>query len=353
MNKVKAGDKFQVKASDWNDIADAVNYVKSLQNANGTAKNKNSMPSTCVYVKNTSVSGYSFFSAVPVGDFIGNPDDKGGVMLFSSGIATNSQFGIAQEPIAPNAVGKVMLIGVTPASVTVSNQDHKFAVHGSDGKLISAESGNARILWAGEADAETGESYCVLLLGMSAGTSTSASEFEYEGPFKVAIINKALANPPEGGWTPENMPSPNYKICVYDGCIADDVALNSKTSDLQAGYAQYNGVYLMCQGKEFALPKANKYIVLTIDANLESETYTRDFELVNEVTCKNNELKQQFPIAYISYVAPPTPPEGSDPLTPAQQAEIDANAHSIKQYFHNVPQLWSFKVCADPEPTGE
>ena len=31
----------------------------------------------------------------------------------------------------------------------------------------------------------------------------------------------------------------------------------------------------------------------------------------------------------------------------AEQAEIDANAHSIKQYFHNVPQLWSFKVCAD------
>ncbi|MPN57553.1 hypothetical protein SDC9_205247 [bioreactor metagenome] len=156
-------------------------------------------------------------------------------------------------------------------------------------------------------------------------------------------------NPPSGGWTPENMPSPSYKLRVIDGCIGSDVLLTTASTDLQAGYAMYNGSWVLCKGKDLDLPEGTKYVLLTIDANIESSTFTTSFELSNEVKSSREDLKQVYPIAKIFFSEVDGDESDSSSEDPAT---AHFNACQIAQYPISVPQLWSFKVCIDESDSG-
>lgn len=178
-------------------------------------------------------------------------------------------------------------------------------------------------------------------LAASTGGS-SIDSVEYQGTFKVIKRNIALMNPPEGGWTSENMPEPVYKITVVDGYISDDTLLTTSISNLQAGYAQYNGAWILVQGVDLDLPSEGKYVCIAIEYNAQGNSFTSSIELKATPETDRTALKQYYPIAKITF-------DAVDENDPSDEATLKFNACQISQYPISVPQLWCFKQCIDEE----
>ncbi len=74
-------------------------------------------------------------------------------------------YAILLEPIEAGEIGRAMILGVTPAKVTINSSDDGYAVPkagSSEGALESSATGTARILWRAGGG---GEQWCVLQLG--------------------------------------------------------------------------------------------------------------------------------------------------------------------------------------------
>ncbi len=192
MEKVQAGQELAIKASTWNAFIDAADYVKNVQNGS-KAKSSRGLPHDgVILVKNIDSVNFEQFAALALTDLqitpaqAGDPVFKSTVPTFSgsrmtAALSEDKAYAILLEPVAANAVGRALLLGVVPAKVTVTDASHLFAkpTDGSaTGALESSDSGVARILWKA---GNSGSQWCMLQLG-GAGSGGGV----YNGLFKLA-----------------------------------------------------------------------------------------------------------------------------------------------------------------------
>lgn len=226
MDQKKSGDPFVFPASVYNEISRAVNHVaENMMNArNGRTFNK--LPAGMVYIQNSTSAALAEFSAVAITGVSVTPTTDldafkfGPPYLTASTITSDYKdypFAITVEPIEKNAIGRAMLVGITPAKVTIKDNTHRFAKpteNSASGAMESCAAGTARILWKASA---SGEQWTMLQLG---GGGAEA----FNGAFALSL-NQSNQITCAGGYLNRNgevllvpqltvEPSAGY-ICIY------------------------------------------------------------------------------------------------------------------------------------------
>jgi len=182
MEKVKAGDAVVIRASTWNAFIDAANFTQSMKQNQFGKGLKSGYGSGIVPVKNTESTACGQFAALVLNgicvkpeanedEFLSCPATFEGVKMTAE--REGKPYAITLEPIGAGEVGRAMLLGLTPAKVTIGSVDDEYAVPkpgSSTGELESSPTGVARILWKA---ANSGLAWCILQLG---GAGSGAGE---------------------------------------------------------------------------------------------------------------------------------------------------------------------------------
>lgn len=174
MEKVRSGEAVAIRASTWNAFIDAANYVKEARLKSGAKGVSSGLDVGIVRLKNAEDAAYSRFSALVItgvcvtaetneDEFLSCPPVFEGRKMTAE--REGMAYAIIVEPIAAGEIGRAMMLGVTPAKVTINSADDGYAVpkaNSSAGALESSSTGTARILWRA---GSSGEQWCVLQLG--------------------------------------------------------------------------------------------------------------------------------------------------------------------------------------------
>jgi hypothetical protein len=129
--------------------------------------------------ENNSGSDCTEFGILKADDIVFTPTDNANYwnirQIFDGNTPTDDCiFGIAQTPIKNTKSGPVMLSGVTPCTINVSDENHGYAIAGTSvDKLESASSGPAQILWK---ESGTGDKNAVVRLSNSATSVENLSD---------------------------------------------------------------------------------------------------------------------------------------------------------------------------------
>ena len=147
MRKVQAGQPIKFRASEWNQIAEATNYVNQTRARGGSvverSRNYNVNGSDKILGLNGSGTTINQFDAVAIGDPTPETDNPEWHQKIAVDVTlpTGSRcenLAIAQEGIPAGAFGRIMVSGVSPAHVTRNDVDDDLAVgQSASGTLTS------------------------------------------------------------------------------------------------------------------------------------------------------------------------------------------------------------------------
>ena len=174
MEKVRSGDKVVIKASTWNAFIDAANFAKE-QRQNQLGKGlKSGVAAGIVLVKNAESEQRDRFSALVLSDVAVPPNVNEDEFVSCPPVFIGQKmteeregkpYAILLQPLAHDEIGRAMVLGITPAKVTIQDTDDQYAVptpESSTGALQSDATGVARILWKAGG---SGSQWCLLQLG--------------------------------------------------------------------------------------------------------------------------------------------------------------------------------------------
>lgn len=230
MEKVKAGDKVEIKAETWNAFIDAANFARSMKDSQGGKGIKAGMNEGIVLIKNDEEDDFPRFAALVLSDILISPETNEDEFVSRPPVFVGKRmvekyagkpYGILMEPIAAGMIGRAMILGVTPAQVYVNEEAHEYVspiVDSEDGSLESSESGTARILWKAGVK---GTYWSLLQIGGAGGGGAAKAE---ETVFMCRVQTGNAQN--------------GYTVSVYnkdrDGSLGSgvlyvpDIALNSE-----------------------------------------------------------------------------------------------------------------------------
>ena len=186
MEKVKAGDKVVIRASTWNAFIDAANWTKE-QRQNQLCKGLRSGVGTgIVLVKNGEGERRDRFTALVLSDIAIPPNVNEDEFVSCAPVFVGQKmteeregkpYAILLQPLAAGEIGRAMVLGITPAKVTIQDTDDQYAVPtpgSSTGALQSDATGVARILWKAGG---SGSQWCLLQLGGAGGGTGGEKAF--------------------------------------------------------------------------------------------------------------------------------------------------------------------------------
>jgi hypothetical protein len=167
--KVHAGQPFRMSAEAFNAFVDAATaYQASRQNRSGDGSGVAAMAGI-VSVRNDSGTDQDRFAVLGLDDPLIAPSANERAflerVLLSAVLPDQDQhahrFCVLQEPIAAGALGRAMVLGVTPIRLDIQAADDEVAavVSNQTGSLKTGSDGGARILWK---DAGTGEQWGIV-----------------------------------------------------------------------------------------------------------------------------------------------------------------------------------------------
>ena len=308
MKKVTPGQKFNPQANAWNSFIDAALYVKQRQNDLKVPMPSGASRPIAVMVRNGSDAVMEQFSAVMLGDLLIKPQDNAGdfrgrAPVFEaeniSADNLDSQLAILQEPLAVNRCGRALTIGVTPARLTIADNDHKYATVTASG-LCSAVSGPCRILWK---ESEAGENkWAVLQLG------TAGSNDPYNGYFKAVDLSDA-------------------EVGIVNGAISDELL---RLID-PAGHVVVNDIYTEIDPVTIVLSEGDNFIYLELAIDEGSGTVLSEFK-VSATFPEPENLKAKVLIA-VALVS-------------------DGTITNLAQQQHGVITSYIFKSCTEDSGSG-
>ena len=178
MEKVRQGEQVVIKASTWNGFVDAANWVKEAKQNTLGGGIRSGIGGGIVPLKNMEDRDYPRFSALVItgvavspsvneDEFVSCPTVFEGQRMIAE--REDMPYAVLLEPIPAKAIGRAMLLGLTPAKVLIQSADEQYAVpkpNSDDGALESSQTGVARILWKAGG---SGTQWCVLQLGGAGG----------------------------------------------------------------------------------------------------------------------------------------------------------------------------------------
>ena len=174
MEKVRSGDKVVIKAATWNAFIDAANFAKE-QRQNQLGKGlRSGVAAGIVLVKNAESEQRDRVSALVRSDVAVPPNVNEDEFVSCPPVFIGQKmteeregkpYAILLQPLAHDEIGRAMVLGITPAKVTIQDTDDQYAVPtpgSSTGALQSDATGVARILWKAGG---SGSQWCLLQLG--------------------------------------------------------------------------------------------------------------------------------------------------------------------------------------------
>ena len=187
MEKVKAGDTVVIKASTWNAFIDAANFTKE-QRQNQLGKGlKSGVATGIVLIKNGESEARDRFTALVLSDIAVPPNVNEDEFVSCPPVFIGQKmteeregkpYAILLQPLAAGEVGRAMVLGITPAKVSIKDGEDQYAVPtpgSSTGALESSPTGVARIVWRATG---TGTQWCLLQLG-GAGSGGGTADKAY------------------------------------------------------------------------------------------------------------------------------------------------------------------------------
>lgn len=229
MEKVKPGDKVQIKADTWNAFIDAANFARSMKDSQGSLGMNAGMSEGVILVKNDEEESFPRYSALVLTDILISPEENEDEFVSRPPVFigkrmtekyADTPYGILMEPIEPGKIGRAKILGVTPAQIYVNDSSHQYVkpiADSEDGSMESAETGVTKILWKGGVK---GTYWALLQIGGAGGGGAKAEE-------TVFMCRVQTGNAQNG-----------YTVSVYnkdrDGSIGSgvlyvpDIALNSE-----------------------------------------------------------------------------------------------------------------------------
>ena len=234
MEKVRQGEQVVIKASTWNGFVDAANFVKEAKQNTLGGGIRSGIGGGIVPLKNMEDRDYPRFSALVItgvavspsaneDEFVSCPTVFEGQRMTSE--REDMPYAVLLEPIAAREIGRAMLLGLTPAKVSIQSSDDQYAVpkpNSDSGELQSSETGVARILWKAGG---SGSQWCVLQLGGAGGGTADE---------RVSMC-KVISGTAQSGYTVQVFPNGRgdeggveYSATLY----VPDIALDS---DLPSG----------------------------------------------------------------------------------------------------------------------
>ena len=234
MEKVRSGESVTIKAATWNAFIDAANYVKEArQNQRGKGL-KSGIQTGIILVKNAESELRERFAALVLCDIAVPPNLNEDEFVSCPPVFIGQKmteeregkpYAILLEPVAAHEIGRAMLLGLTPAKVSIQSSDDQYAVpkpNSDSGELQSSETGVARILWKAGG---SGSQWCVLQLGGAGGGKADE---------RVSMC-KVISGTAQSGYTVQVFPNGRgdeggveYSATLY----VPDIALDS---DLPSG----------------------------------------------------------------------------------------------------------------------
>jgi len=187
MEKVKAGDSVVIQASTWNAFIDAANFTKQMRQNQGGKGLRSGVTTGIVLVKNAESETRDRFTALVLNDIAVPPSANENEFLSCPPVFIGQKmteeregkpYAVLLEPLAAGQVGRGMILGITPAKVTIKDADDQYAVPtagSSAGALESSSVGVARIVWKASG---SGTQWCLLQLG-GAGSGGSGADKAY------------------------------------------------------------------------------------------------------------------------------------------------------------------------------
>jgi len=174
MEKVRSGEKVVIRAATWNAFVDAANFTQSMRQNQLGGGLKSGLGFGIVPLKNCEERDYGRFSALVLTGICVTPDTNEDEFLSCHAVFNGNRmteeregrpYAVLLEPIAAGQIGRAMVMGITPAKVTVNDSEDSYAVPkpgSSTGEMESSTTGVARILWKGSG---AGSQWCLLQLG--------------------------------------------------------------------------------------------------------------------------------------------------------------------------------------------
>lgn len=164
-----------ITVANMNEIADAVNWTK--EHGNGSPDQGSSgrrfFRAGEIRIKNVGSAALDQFSAVALTGLELTSDNcdtfAGEIPTFTADVVTAARqympWAICLEPANVNEMSKALILGVTPALVTINDPADQYAqplIDSATGELESCQAGSARILCK---EGDTGLQWCILQLG--------------------------------------------------------------------------------------------------------------------------------------------------------------------------------------------
>ena len=232
MEKVKAGDSIVIKASTWNAFIDAANFTKQMRENQASGGISAGLNVGIILVKNGESQTYDRFSALVLmgisvtpetneDEFVSCPPVFQGLKMTDD--REGKPFCILLEPIEAGEIGRAMVLGITPAKVTINDSEDEYAVpkaESDSGALESSSTGVARILWSASG---SGSQWCLLQLGGAGGGSGG----------EKAYMCKVTGGTAQSGYTVEVYPNGRQEKSTEKATMfLPDIALDA---DLPSG----------------------------------------------------------------------------------------------------------------------
>lgn len=248
MNKVKPGDPLTIAAATWNALIDTANYVATIRQNQSTKGVQSAHHTGIVLVRNDTGVELAQFSALALSNIAVSPTVDADAFchappVFLGTLPTDPEapYVITQEPIAPNAIGRAMILGVTPAQVNILAATDTYVAPTATGTLDSAATGSTRILWK---PIELGLQWCLMQLGgASAGGASPGIVSVYNGGNTEVAANSitmlsTLSNPGEvPGATPTFLYAPSTDPEAPFAIIQAPIAPQSTGTAIALGLA--------------------------------------------------------------------------------------------------------------------
>lgn len=170
LKPVSPGQPLRISAGDYNAMLDVARDFKQRRTAQQSAPMGAALPPGVILVRNASANHCDILDVLAIDAPLILPTDnlaRWRAAVTFDGVApdttTAGRFVILQEPIAAGAIGRAMVIGVTPVNLDVTDEADTCAdtVDGLTTSLKTGATGGARILWK---EAGTGPQRGVVML---------------------------------------------------------------------------------------------------------------------------------------------------------------------------------------------
>lgn len=202
--KVIAGEKFRFPAQLYNDIIELVKQ-KLPEIFGGDGQEWDNETSTRIRIKNTTATNLPRFAILKLDDVIthvGSNEKEFKNRNAFNGIAPtdSAPFVVALEPLPDGAIGNAVTMGQVKARVDLTDVDHRYAnsIAGDTGKLVSGETGYARIEWTDSYFVDTGEQWAVItVLGKSTLSGLAVDDTEHDPSEYVSNVSLLTFAPSE------------------------------------------------------------------------------------------------------------------------------------------------------------